>query len=888
MVEPKSLPMLPRSVIDRRWIGVMYAAFAMSLLTLATFQRADLLAQFPLALLLLVALIGATALTAARIGRGRYVQATTIVLLGLDATAALGLIAATGGYNSPMWVGLLLVSTAAPLMLPGRWVAPLLILVWLVYGLLLLATPGILLPEMVLSWSLRVAGVALVALVLHRALAAEEMLRRRAERREHALHEYVGLASRLRISSQPQSIFEEVARTIQASGEFDCVTVSVVDQASGRAMVAVAYGATGRRLRALEGLKFPWAQLANHLHERQRIGPDTYQLATLPFRSIRRERHIVLPLIGQDSVTRGVLTVSRPEAHSANVGEFQSLLTLLAGQAAAALENSTLYATLEGRVTQADETILQSRAELAEARDRSETLYQIVRTLAGTLDEREVLAQALELVQQATAAESGSMLLIEPNTGHLAVRQGHEALRGITLERVVELSGFAIARQQPHCLVDTWLDPQWPQSASSLRSLLIAPLLLDNEPLGALVLASSHVGIFDAEHVQLALAASGQIAVALSKAQLYRYVSEQSERLGQTLRQREEEVRKNQAILSSIGEGVVVCDRLDRIRMINPAAEQMLEIEAIQFLGRPMSDLPGVPSGLRAASQTGLEQVSFGSRTLRAHYTPVLSVGDDQLGSVVVFHDITRDVMADQVKSNFLATASHELRTPLTSIRGYVDLLLLGTIGALSQPQRDFLKVVKQNVGQLVDLIDDILDISKVDAGEVRLRRALADPAELIHEVAESLYSGFAEKSITLALDLSPELPALMIDRQRMRQVIVNLIGNACKYTPIGGRVDVIARILDDELRIDVRDTGVGIAREAQPYIFTPFFRADNPLRDVSGGTGLGLSITKTLVELHSGRIWFESNEGEGTNFTVTLPLQGYEWAEPAWLEQQV
>ena len=154
--------------------------------------------------------------------------------------------------------------------------------------------------------------------------------------------------------------------------------------------------------------------------------------------------------------------------------------------------------------------------------------------------------------------------------------------------------------------------------------------------------------------------------------------------------------------------------------------------------------------------------------------------------------------------------------------------------------------------------------------------------------MSESLYSQFSEKSIHLALDIAPELPKVMADRQRLRQIVVNLISNACKYTPVGGNVDVVTHVDGDDLRVDVRDTGVGIASEAQPHIFTPFFRADNPLRDAAGGTGLGLSITKTLIELHGGQVWFESVEGKGTTFSVTLPLHGYEWTQPAWLEQGV
>jgi PAS domain S-box-containing protein len=404
--------------------------------------------------------------------------------------------------------------------------------------------------------------------------------------------------------------------------------------------------------------------------------------------------------------------------------------------------------------------------------------------------------------------------------------------------------------------------------------------------MGVLLLVHPSADHFRVEHGQLALAAAGQIAVALSKAQLYRYVTEQSERLGVTLQQREEEVSKSLAILRSIGDGVVVGDRLGRIRMINPAAERILGISAEVFLGRQMAELPGVPLEPQSDGSQGMQQLQIEGRTLRAHFAPVLSPSGERHGGVVVYHDISREVLSDKLKSEFIATASHELRTPLTSIRGYIDLLLLGTLGSLSQPQNDFLKVVKSNVVRLVELIDDLLDVSRAEAGEMRLRREMLDMAEVLYEVGESLYSQFTARSISLAIDVPDGLPQIVADRQRLRQIVVNLVSNACKYTPEGGHVDVVARNGGDKLRVDVRDTGVGIAEEAHGHIFTPFFRADNPLREQAGGTGLGLSITKTLVNLHGGEIWFESHEGQGTTFSFTLPIGANDWLPAEWLGQ--
>jgi signal transduction histidine kinase len=695
-------------------------------------------------------------------------------------------------------------------------------------------------------------------------------------------------------------LLEEVVLTVQASGKFDCVTLSRVDWRAGTATVAVAIGASGRRLSGVEGLQFPWADIAPLLSERHRAGPNTFRAETLPFRAITNEEHFVLPLNSQFDEIQGVLIVSAAKARQDALEEALPLLELLANQAAAALDNNALYSTMEQRVADATASLERSRAELALARDRAETLYRIVRTLAVSLDEREVLNHALMLIAQATEAQRGGIMLVEPNTGRLAVRStldrekhmlstgpGSAATTG--LDRGQGLAGWVLANRQIAIICDTAQDTRWqarqdPDARD--RSVLAAPLMLQDEPLGVLMLMHGGVDHFHEEHGQLALAAAGQIAVALSKVQLYRYVSEQSERLGLTLQQREEEISKNLAILSSIADGVVVCDRLGRIRMVNPAAAEILEINAAAYMGRQMSELPGVPLDMQRALPEGALQLQVGERSLHAHFAPVHSASGEWLGGVIVYHDISREALADRLKTEFIATASHELRTPLTSIRGYVDLLLLGTLGPLSQPQSDFLKVVKNNVARLVELIDDLLDVSKIEGGEIRLRREPVDVSEVLYEVGESLYSQFTERSISLAIDVQEGLPKLMADRKRLRQIVLNLVGNACKYTPTGGHVDMLLRNGGNRLRVEVRDTGVGITEAARPHIFTPFYRADNPLRDEAGGTGLGLSITKKLVELHGGEIWFDTSEGQGTTFSFTLPLDGGDWTPVQWLEQ--
>ncbi len=881
-------------LLNRGWAGLIYAVFALALLLLAALQIGQQFMQETLALGLLVLLLIGAPVTGLLIGRPPSARSRTLGLLVLlyDAGVALAVVLVTGGYASPLWVGLLLFSTAAPLLLPSRQSTLLLAGVWAASLLLLLAAPPADLVPWAMTWALRAAGVALVAVGLRRALSTEEGLRIRAERRERVLHDFLQLSNRLRVTTEPETILEEVARAVQASGDFDCVTLSRVDWRDGTSTLAVAVGARGERLTAVQGLTLPWSNLAPLLSEQQQVTAGVYTAELLPFRSIKHERHLILPLSSQFAEVHGLLTVSCAQGRREALEEAHSMLVLLANQAAAALDNSMLFTTMERRIEEATTTITQGQRDLAFARDRAETLYQIGRALASSLDEREVLTQALPLLAMATGAESAAILLSDPISGKLTARttfdrQGNNI--SARLERGREVAGLVLANRRPATIPDTWNDTRWrgqPGRDEGVRSVLAAPLLQDDEPRGTILLTHPEPEHFRPEHGQLMLAAGNQIAVALSKAQLYRYVTEQSEQLTVTLQQREEEISKSQAILRSIGDGVVVSDRLGRIRMINPAAEEIINVDGESYLGRLTGDLPGAPE--RSSNTSHIDRVQIGGRILHAHYTPVLSAGGELHGSVIVYHDITREAMTDRLKSEFIATASHELRTPLTSIRGYVDLLLMGTFGQLTQAQSDFLKIVKNNVGRLVDLIDDLLDMSKVEAGEVRLRREQVSVAEVAYEVCETLYAQFTERTISIAIDVADNLPSITADRQRLRQIILNLVSNACKYTTNGGHVDLVVSHDEREVRVDVRDTGVGIPEEAQQFIFTPFFRADNPLRDAAGGTGLGLSITKTLIDLHGGRIWFESKVDEGSTFSFALPIKQEEWKPAEWLAEKV
>ena len=225
---------------------------------------------------------------------------------------------------------------------------------------------------------------------------------------------------------------------------------------------------------------------------------------------------------------------------------------------------------------------------------------------------------------------------------------------------------------------------------------------------------------------------------------------------------------------------------------------------------------------------------------------------------------------ANRLKTEFVSMASHELRTPLTSIQGYAELLLEDE--QIAEAHRESLTIVKKNSERLLGLINDLLDLSRVEAGRLDLHRTNLDLARLIPEVAGSLRPLIEMKRQRLRLDLGDALPAVWADADRVTQILTNLISNAHKYTLAEGSITVGARRDDGFVRVDVSDTGIGLSPEDQAQLFTKFFRANNRSLQAGSGTGLGLVISRLLVELHGGRITVSSAPGQGSTFSFSLP----------------
>ena len=259
-------------------------------------------------------------------------------------------------------------------------------------------------------------------------------------------------------------------------------------------------------------------------------------------------------------------------------------------------------------------------------------------------------------------------------------------------------------------------------------------------------------------------------------------------------------------------------------------------------------------------------------RVLEVHANPVVSKRGKYLGCVTSLHDVTAEREIAVMKNEFVSMVSHELRTPLTSIKGYVDLIVDGEAGEINEVQQEFLQIVQENSNRLVSLINDLLDISRIESGRVNLKVEPVEMDGVIEDVVDTFATVARQAGVELTWEVEDELPRAAADRDRIGQVLMNLVSNAIKYSPDGGAASITARV-DDEghVLVEITDTGIGISDEDQKQLFTKFFRVDSALTREIGGTGLGLSICKSVVELLGGEIGVRSVAGEGATFYFTL-----------------
>ncbi|MDD5561693.1 MAG: ATP-binding protein [Candidatus Omnitrophica bacterium] len=362
--------------------------------------------------------------------------------------------------------------------------------------------------------------------------------------------------------------------------------------------------------------------------------------------------------------------------------------------------------------------------------------------------------------------------------------------------------------------------------------------------------------------------------------QLAQSLNSMSEQIKDKIDRIDAERAKLDLVLSSMFEGVIVTDDKERITLMNPSLRKIFLLDSNPEGKKPLEIIRNaavaemVDKILKGKQHLATEEISVNipeERILRVNGVPIMR--NNRLeGAILVFHDITELRRLEQIRQDFVANVSHELRTPISSIKGYAETILEGALED-KENLKEFISIIYQDSDRLASLINDLLDLSRIESGKMKMLFMPLDTVSVIKRAVTVLENQAKAKSITFRLDIPSNIPRIRADEARFSQVMINLLDNAIKYTPENGSVSIIASLVDNYVQVDVVDTGIGISEKDLPRIFERFYRVDKARSRELGGTGLGLSIVKHIVSAHGGRLWVKSEPGLGSTFSFTIPL---------------
>lgn len=497
-------------------------------------------------------------------------------------------------------------------------------------------------------------------------------------------------------------------------------------------------------------------------------------------------------------------------------------------------------------------------------------LNRINDELNSDLDPDNMLQRVLNLTVKHLGAAEGSIFLFDENqrvTNHILMRQDlTEAGKSRVVGRVLSegFAGWVVAHKQGDIIDDTHEDPRWftfPDQPYDHRSAIACPLRRRERVVGVLTLVHPDPSFFHEEHLSLLMAIAGQSAIALENAQLFKQTEGERARL--------------LAILNGTQDAVIATDPSDRLLLLNPAAKTVFEIEGDGWANQPLVEVIQDQAlvDLWTPSPPMVGEIPLkNERTLWASVTEVPNVG-----RVAVLRDISEFKALDKAKSEIITTFTHDMGAPLAVVKGYVELIKMD--GSLNKQQIHDLQGITQAADQMKTMIEDLLELGRIEAIE-DLRTEVLALSNLIETTVTSFHPLAEVNTIELALE--PCEGQLMVEANLslLTRAIDNLIENAIKYTPAGGRVVVRAYCQQDEVIVTITDNGPGISEQDLPRVFEKFFRARQHQDHI--GTGLGLAIVKSIVERHYGRVWAESQANLGSTFSIALPLVGNPADQPS------
>jgi signal transduction histidine kinase len=496
-----------------------------------------------------------------------------------------------------------------------------------------------------------------------------------------------------------------------------------------------------------------------------------------------------------------------------------------------------------------------------------ESLHQIDRELNRALGLERVLTLWQDWAIRMTNAKAGGILLVDPIRGRMNLvtsfgyppamvadffgpQQKASISKGIT--------GRAARTADPFYEPDVKRNPDYVAISSVTRSQFSVPITRAERVIAVLTLEKNEVDGFSTEQRARVVQLCQRATFAVSNALL--------------LQEAEEERRKLSVVLANIADSVIVTNQKGALILVNKAASQTFHLDMDQsFTSRYFIDVfrktPLVEffqKGLETGG-TARREIAYNKATFQAHMIPV-----QQLGYLMVLHDITPFKELDNLKNDLVATVSHDLKNPLTAVRGYLELIHM--VENLSDKSLTYLERARHSISDMTDLIEGLLSVARLESG-FQLNLQLLELRPLLLEVINQHRVQIDEKGMVLKLEVPPDLPKVLGDAPRVAQIVNNLLGNAIKYTPPNGEIGLKAVLDNQRICITVRDTGIGIPPEALPNLFAKFSRVRDPKAEGIDGTGLGLYIVKRLVDAHVGTISVESTYGSGSTFTFTLPV---------------
>lgn len=574
---------------------------------------------------------------------------------------------------------------------------------------------------------------------------------------------------------------------------------------------------------------------------------------------------VSIPMIARGQVVGVASVFTKEERHFTE--EELNLFAMIANQAATAIVG-----------IQASNLLQQNRRRVAEL----ETLNQLSKSVATLFDFEETLFSTLAIIAKNFNAQTAFLGLFDHQdklikTAKPAYGLTDRQINDLRMRSDEGITGRAFCKGVPQmlCRPDDETETVFSRAGIAAKSILAAPLKVKSQTLGVIHIVSDKEDAFGEEDLTFFNLLSSQAAVVVNSAIDFRRV--------------EEERKKDDALLGSIGEGVFAVDKNCRVIMLNRAGEAISEFLAEEVLGKnygevltffdktktPLDTCP-LQKVLKSGKKESLSEIYLKKRSgeffpAEISAAAIYDAEDKVIGSIVVFKDITKEMEVEQLKRELISIATHELRTPITGIKGYLDMVLAGDTGELPEETREVLTEMAAINQRLADLVDDLLNVGRIEDGRIEIRPQTFDLTVLINQTVSELKVQADKKKLQLIFEPKGALK-VTADLERTRQVLINLIGNAIKYTPAGS-VKVLLKDTGSFAEVRVKDTGIGMDAAQMKRLFEKFYRIKTEQTRQITGTGLGLWITKKLVEMMKGKIWAESEIGKGSVFVFTLPL---------------